>query len=111
MSGAARCQCQANSQEEQGYDDMPLFHNESINLVLNVSQVARAAIDSTFAYLLCLWHIRLFELHWRSFMSQVEHLPALEARQEARWRRYLLDTLLAIVGALLVTGIIYAFHL
>jgi len=44
-------------------------------------------------------------------MSQVEHLPSLEVREEARWRRYLFDALLAIVGALLVTGIIYAFHL
>ena len=44
-------------------------------------------------------------------MSQVEHLPSLEVREGPRWRRYLIDSTLAIVGALLITGIIYALHL
>jgi len=44
-------------------------------------------------------------------MSQIEHLPSLAGREEAGWKRYLGDSMLAIVGTLLVTGIIYAFHL
>src|SRR6266478_449661 len=44
-------------------------------------------------------------------MSQIEHLPSLEAREEPGWKRYLGDSILAIVGTLLVTGLIYAFQL
>src|SRR5260370_9635263 len=44
-------------------------------------------------------------------MSQIEHLPSLAGREEAGWKRYLGNSMLAIVGTLLVTGIIYAFHL
>ena len=44
-------------------------------------------------------------------MSQVEHLPSLEAREGPRWRRYLIDSILAIVGTLLITAIIYSLHL
>jgi two-component system, OmpR family, sensor histidine kinase KdpD len=44
-------------------------------------------------------------------MSQIEHLPSLEAREEPGWKRYLGDGLLAIVGTLLVTGLIYTFQL
>src|SRR5258708_5253874 len=44
-------------------------------------------------------------------MSQSEHLPSLEARREPRWTRYLVDSFLAILGTLLLTGLIYNFHL
>ncbi len=44
-------------------------------------------------------------------MSQIEHLPSLEAREEAGWKRYLGNSMLAIVGTLLVTSLIYAFQL
>src|SRR6266704_5207006 len=44
-------------------------------------------------------------------MSQVEHLPSLEAREGPRWRRYLIDSILAIVGTLIITAIIYTLHL
>src|SRR5947209_14253225 len=44
-------------------------------------------------------------------MSQVEHLPSLEAREGPRWRRYLIDSILAIVGTLLITAILYTLHL
>ena len=44
-------------------------------------------------------------------MSQVEHLPSLEAREGPRWRRYLIDSILAIVGTLFITAIIYTLHL
>src|SRR5438270_6786327 len=46
-------------------------------------------------------------------MSQIErfHLPALEMREGLRWSQYLVDSLLGIAGALLVTFIIYFFHL
>ena len=44
-------------------------------------------------------------------MSQVEHLPSLEAREGPRWRRYLIDSILAIAGTLLITAIIYTLHL
>ena len=44
-------------------------------------------------------------------MSQVEHLPPLEAREGPRWRRYLIDSILAIVGTLFITAIIYTLHL
>jgi len=44
-------------------------------------------------------------------MSQIEHLPSLAGREEAGWKRYLGDSMLAIVGTLLVTSLIYAFQL
>jgi len=44
-------------------------------------------------------------------MSQIEHLPSLEAREGPRWRRYLIDSILAIVGTLFITAIIYTLHL
>src|SRR5256886_14313594 len=44
-------------------------------------------------------------------MSQVEHLPSLEAREGPRWRRYLIESILAIVGTLFITAIIYTLHL
>src|SRR5947209_19539470 len=44
-------------------------------------------------------------------MSQVEHLPPLDVAKGQRWTRYLIDSVLAIVGALLITGIIYLLRL
>ncbi|MEO8972678.1 MAG: hypothetical protein ABI406_13895, partial [Ktedonobacteraceae bacterium] len=44
-------------------------------------------------------------------MFRFERLPVPGAEQERSWRRYLLDTVLAIVGALFITGIIYFFQL
>lgn len=44
-------------------------------------------------------------------MRQIEHLPSLEVVASLRWKRYVNDSILAIAGALLITGIIYAFRL
>ena len=44
-------------------------------------------------------------------MPTIEQIPQLPVPAEKRWQQFLIDTLLAIGGALLVTGIIYAFHL
>src|SRR5205085_818436 len=44
-------------------------------------------------------------------MKQIEDALFPDIREERRWVRYLGDTVLAFVGALLVTGIIYVFHL
>ena len=44
-------------------------------------------------------------------MSQAEHLPSLGSREEPAWVRYVGNSLLGIVGALLVTVIIYVFQL
>jgi two-component system sensor histidine kinase KdpD len=44
-------------------------------------------------------------------MSQIEYVSSLTAKKESRWRHYLIDSLLAIVGALFVTGVIYVFKL
>src|SRR2546423_14646665 len=44
-------------------------------------------------------------------MSTIERIPQLPARTEKSWQRYLIDSLLAVGGALVVTGIIYASHL
>src|SRR2546421_3898528 len=44
-------------------------------------------------------------------MASATHFPPIEAREGPRWRRYLIDSTLAIVGALVVTGIIDALHL
>lgn len=46
-------------------------------------------------------------------MSQNQrfHLPQLEMKAELRWNWYFIDSVLAIAGALLVTSIIYFFHL
>src|SRR5579884_3581455 len=47
----------------------------------------------------------------RVAMNRMEPLPALENREERAWRRYLEDSLLAIAGVALITGILYWLHL
>ncbi len=44
-------------------------------------------------------------------MRTIEQIPQLPVRTGKSWQQYLLDSLLAVGGALIVTGIIYAFHL
>jgi K+-sensing histidine kinase KdpD len=44
-------------------------------------------------------------------MRTIEQIPQLPAQPEKHWQQYLVDSLLAVGGALIVTGIIYAFHL
>ena len=44
-------------------------------------------------------------------MRTIEQIPQLPVRTEKHWQRYFIDSLLAVGGALAVTGIIYAFHL
>lgn len=44
-------------------------------------------------------------------MKQIGRTLSQAMSYEQRWERYLVDTALAFLGALLVTGIIYAFHL
>jgi K+-sensing histidine kinase KdpD len=44
-------------------------------------------------------------------MREIEQIPQLPAPTEKHWQRYLIDTLIAVGGALAVTAIIYAYHL
>jgi K+-sensing histidine kinase KdpD len=44
-------------------------------------------------------------------MRTIEQIPQLPVRPVKSWREYLFDGLLAMGGALAVTGIIYAYHL
>jgi K+-sensing histidine kinase KdpD len=44
-------------------------------------------------------------------MHAIEQIPQLPVHTKTPWQQYLLDSLLAVVGVLAVTGIIYAFHL
>ena len=44
-------------------------------------------------------------------MSQIVHLPSLGMREGPQWRHYLIDSVVAIVSTLLLTGIIYLLHL
>src|SRR5947209_4025143 len=44
-------------------------------------------------------------------MSLIEYVPVPAIGEERNWRRYLIDTVLAIVGALFITGIIFIFQL
>ena len=44
-------------------------------------------------------------------MRAIEQIPQLPAQIRKSWQHYLIDSLLAVGGALVVTGIIYAFHL
>jgi len=44
-------------------------------------------------------------------MQAIERIPQLPALTQKRWQHYLVDTLLAVVGASLVTIIIYVFRL
>jgi two-component system sensor histidine kinase KdpD len=44
-------------------------------------------------------------------MYTVEHILPIERSQSFPWLRYLLDSLLACCSSLLITGIIYVFHL
>ena len=44
-------------------------------------------------------------------MRAIEQIPQLPVHTEKHWQQYLIDSLLAVGGALAVTGIIYAYHL
>ena len=44
-------------------------------------------------------------------MRAIEQIPQLPVPEEKRWQGYLIDSLLAVGGALAITGIIYAYHL
>ncbi len=44
-------------------------------------------------------------------MRSIEQIPQLPAPAKRHWQRYLIDSLIAAGGALIMTGIIYAFHL
>ncbi len=44
-------------------------------------------------------------------MKQKEHLPQLYGSEGFLWKRYLIDSLLGVVGTLLITGILYFFQL
>ena len=44
-------------------------------------------------------------------MKTVEHLLPIETSKKRLWQQYLLDSMLAFVGSMLVTGIIYTFQL
>jgi K+-sensing histidine kinase KdpD len=44
-------------------------------------------------------------------MRTIEQIPQLPTHKEKHWQDYLVDSLLAVGGALAVTGIIYAYHL
>src|SRR5260370_3262109 len=44
-------------------------------------------------------------------MREIEQIPQLPVRTQKSWQQYLIDSLLAVGGALAVTAIIYAFHL
>ena len=44
-------------------------------------------------------------------MTSIEQIPQLPVQTGKHWQQYLVDSLLALGGSLIVTGIIYAFHL
>jgi len=44
-------------------------------------------------------------------MQTVEHIPQLPVRAKKSGQQYLIDALLAVAGTLIVTGIIYGYHL
>src|SRR5512135_2694808 len=44
-------------------------------------------------------------------MSAIEQIPQLPVPEEKHWQRYLIDSLMAVGGVVVVTGIIYAYHL
>jgi K+-sensing histidine kinase KdpD len=44
-------------------------------------------------------------------MRTIEQIPQLPVRTTKRWQHYLIDSVIAVGGALVLTGIIYAFHL
>lgn len=44
-------------------------------------------------------------------MREIEQIPQLPVPEEKHWQRYLIDSLMAVGGVAVVTGIIYAYHL
>jgi K+-sensing histidine kinase KdpD len=44
-------------------------------------------------------------------MRAIEHIPQLPSRTKRPWQQYLIDGLLGAAGTLVVTGIIYGYHL
>src|SRR6516225_37834 len=60
----------------------------------------------------CPIHIHALKKKGRTQMSTFEHvLPPIVAPSAFSWKRYLLDSLLAFAGSMLVTGVIYLFQL
>jgi K+-sensing histidine kinase KdpD len=47
----------------------------------------------------------------QKLMKSIEHLPLLGKRDEPGWKRFVTDTILAAIGALAITGIIYTLQL
>jgi K+-sensing histidine kinase KdpD len=44
-------------------------------------------------------------------MRTIEQIPQLPVRTKKNWQQYLIDSVMAVGGVLVLTGIIYAFHL
>jgi len=44
-------------------------------------------------------------------MNAIEQIPQLPVPEVKHWQRYLIDSLMAVGGVVVVTGIIYAYHL
>lgn len=44
-------------------------------------------------------------------MRQIEHVSPLDIRKQPRWRQYLIDSALAVIGTLAITGIVYVLQL
>ena len=44
-------------------------------------------------------------------MNAIEQIPQLHVPEEKHWQRYLIDSLMAVGGVVVVTVIIYAYHL
>jgi K+-sensing histidine kinase KdpD len=44
-------------------------------------------------------------------MRAIEQIPQLPIHKEKSWQEYLIESVMAVGGALIITGIIYAFHL
>ncbi len=44
-------------------------------------------------------------------MPAIEQIPQLPIAKKKSWREYLIESVMAVAGALIITGIIYALHL
>jgi len=44
-------------------------------------------------------------------MREIEQIPQLPAPEKKHWQRYLIDSIIAVGGVVLITGIMYVYHL
>ncbi len=82
-----------------------------MSIMLSQLSIFLCEVHSTFVHSFFRAHARYIFRKGRDMMSTVDHFQALERDIEFPWWKYLVDSTLASLGALLVTAAIFMWHL